>query len=457
MGHSVDTSRVKNGNHMTILEVIDECDLSCSTCIADSTPGSGNIRRRQDLVARVTRLVQRTGQVELLMVSGGEPTLHHEILDILRDLCVLANQVMLITNGVRIAQDESFSAELAKLGSNFQVYLQFDSLNPKALISLRGKDYSDVRQRALKNLRMHNVPVTLVCIVKRGINDKEVGEIVRFACDFPNVRGVTFQPIKSSGRHADFNYDRDSITLSEVRQQLIHDLCLTESALEPHPVNPERICIGYFDRRTWPVVSLTDLALAQGRANNSQGHTRTPLYLADDTTRLIFGGMHPLRITIISFLDRFDFTYGSSKQGGVVFFTDDERLVTFDQRFLFGLNGNPTPQPKELAMTTETSYCVVLTTTSNEEQAEDLAKKILGQKLAACVQIQQIKSYYMWKGEVCNDPECLLFIKARKAQFQELEDFICKNHTYETPEIVQIPITAGFSGYLHWIDEVTGA
>lgn len=108
-------------------------------------------------------------------------------------------------------------------------------------------------------------------------------------------------------------------------------------------------------------------------------------------------------------------------------------------------------------MTLETPYCVVLTTTSSEEHADELAKKIVAHKLAACVQVQQIKSYYMWKGEACHVPECLLFIKARKAQYQALEDFIRQHHSYEIPEIVQLPISAGLSGYLRWIDEVTDA
>ena len=108
-------------------------------------------------------------------------------------------------------------------------------------------------------------------------------------------------------------------------------------------------------------------------------------------------------------------------------------------------------------MSSDTAYCVVLTTTASAEQAEGLAKKVVAERLAACVQVQRIQSYYLWKGEARGDPECLLFIKARQSQYQELEDFIRKNHAYETPEIVQLPITTGFSGYLKWIDEVTGA
>lgn len=104
-----------------------------------------------------------------------------------------------------------------------------------------------------------------------------------------------------------------------------------------------------------------------------------------------------------------------------------------------------------------TPYCVVLTTTSNEAQAQELAKKLLAHKLAACVQVQQIRSYYLWQGEARDAPECLLFIKTRKAQYQALEDVIRLNHPYEIPEIIQLPITAGLTGYLRWIDEVTDA
>lgn len=102
-------------------------------------------------------------------------------------------------------------------------------------------------------------------------------------------------------------------------------------------------------------------------------------------------------------------------------------------------------------------YAVVLTTTGDEQAADELAKKIILAKLAACVQIQKIKSHYEWKGSLNCDAECLLLIKTRYELFDELESFIRKNHTYETPEIIQVPVTKGFKGYLSWIDEVTHA
>ena len=106
-------------------------------------------------------------------------------------------------------------------------------------------------------------------------------------------------------------------------------------------------------------------------------------------------------------------------------------------------------------MTALTPYCLVLTTTSTHAEAEDLAKGIVERRLAACVQVQNITSYYTWNEESCSSPECILLIKTRVDRYQMLEMFIREQHRYETPEIIQIPITAGFSGYLRWIDQST--
>ena len=101
----------------------------------------------------------------------------------------------------------------------------------------------------------------------------------------------------------------------------------------------------------------------------------------------------------------------------------------------------------------ENAYAVVLTTVATEQQASDLAHSIVTAGLAACVQIQPIRSVYRWKGEVCAEPECLLIIKTTNRQYPNLEQHIKANHTYETPEIVMLTITAGSSEYLAWIDE----
>lgn len=99
--------------------------------------------------------------------------------------------------------------------------------------------------------------------------------------------------------------------------------------------------------------------------------------------------------------------------------------------------------------------CVVLVTTPNREKAEAIADRVLEEKLAACVQMTEIKSYYMWKGAVHRDPEILMIMKTRTALYPELEALVATHHDYEVPQIVQVPIDGGLASYLNWIDEVT--
>jgi len=100
-------------------------------------------------------------------------------------------------------------------------------------------------------------------------------------------------------------------------------------------------------------------------------------------------------------------------------------------------------------------YTLVITTVATEQQANDLARSIVSAGLAACVQIQSIRSVYRWRGEVQAEPEYQLMIKTAEHQFSNLEQHIKANHSYATPEIVKLPLTGGSIEYLAWIDECT--
>ena len=99
----------------------------------------------------------------------------------------------------------------------------------------------------------------------------------------------------------------------------------------------------------------------------------------------------------------------------------------------------------------ETTVCMVLTTMPDEAQAEALARQIVVAGLGACVQVQPIKSFYLWKDEACCTPEWRLSIKTLNVQYARLEEFIRARHSYETPEIVRVPIEAGSEDYLQWV------
>jgi periplasmic divalent cation tolerance protein len=103
----------------------------------------------------------------------------------------------------------------------------------------------------------------------------------------------------------------------------------------------------------------------------------------------------------------------------------------------------------------EHACSIIMTAVANEQEAEKISTLLVSRKLAACVQMLPMQSCYRWKGEIVNDTEVLLLIKTRSELYQEVETAILENHSYELPEIVQIPIEQGFDPYLQWMTENT--
>ncbi len=100
-------------------------------------------------------------------------------------------------------------------------------------------------------------------------------------------------------------------------------------------------------------------------------------------------------------------------------------------------------------------WCMVMTTCSNREKAGRLASLLIDRRLAACVQVTDITSYYRWEGKVYNEGEALVFIKTRSGRYDEVEECIRNNHDYEVPEIIKVPVTGGLPSYLAWIEDET--
>jgi len=102
-----------------------------------------------------------------------------------------------------------------------------------------------------------------------------------------------------------------------------------------------------------------------------------------------------------------------------------------------------------------TQYGVLLTTAPTREEAAKIANLLIDEKLAACVQLLPIESFYVWQGKTQNGTEVLLLVKTRAALFESAIARIKAVHSYSVPEIVAMPFTAGFQGYFDWIDDVT--
>lgn len=100
-------------------------------------------------------------------------------------------------------------------------------------------------------------------------------------------------------------------------------------------------------------------------------------------------------------------------------------------------------------------YCVVHITAPSIEEAKRIASALVNEHLAACCSIiPGIRSIYRWHGEIHDDEEQLLLCKTRAERFTQLAERVRELHSYDVPEIIQLPVSAGSQPYLHWIDEI---
>lgn len=108
-----------------------------------------------------------------------------------------------------------------------------------------------------------------------------------------------------------------------------------------------------------------------------------------------------------------------------------------------------------LAEAVPSDYGMLLTTTPTREDAAKIAQLLIDEKLAACVQLLPIESFYFWQGKTQNEAELLLLVKTRKALFEKAIARIKAVHSYTVPEIIALPFSTGFAGYFQWINDNT--
>ena len=245
---------------LTIVEVTDECNLACPVCYADSGPHRAGQHRDLATIERMLdAIVANEGDPDVVQISGGEPTEHplfFQILDAARRRPI--RHLMLNTNGIRIAKQPQFAERLAAYAPGFEVYLQFDSFERAALMTLRGADLRRVREQALENLNRVGLSTTLVVTAARGVNDGELGKIIEFAARQPCVRGVTVQPIQFAGRVEGPSSSTGRLTLGEVRDAILAQTSMfMPQDIIPVPCNPDALSMGYALKTVQGIVPLT--------------------------------------------------------------------------------------------------------------------------------------------------------------------------------------------------------
>jgi uncharacterized radical SAM superfamily Fe-S cluster-containing enzyme len=351
---------------LSVVEITDHCNLRCPVCYAESGPEHLQHRSLAEVEAMLDAIVANEGEPDVVQLSGGEPTLHPDffaILDAAKARPI--RHLMINTNGLRLALDEDFVARLSSYKPGIEIYLQFDSLRDEVLQQLRGADLAEIHERALANLERHGISTTLVMTVKRGLNDGEIGDVIRHGLGYRCVRGVTLQPVSDAGRNTDFDAARHRLTVSEVRRRVAEQSGLfTLDDIVPVPCNPDTLAMGYalkLDGEALPLTRhLGPEALLAGARNTivferdpsmkdavfklfSTNHS--PESQANCLSALLcclptisapeLGYENVFRVLVVQFMDAANLDLRALKKSCVHFAQPDGRLIPFEAYNLF--------------------------------------------------------------------------------------------------------------------------
>ena len=198
-----------------LLEITQACNLRCPTCYADAQ--GHDFMTAEEARRRLDKFFQAQSHLDVLMLSGGEPTIHPrfgEILDLA--LSYPLGRVLVNTNGLRLGQSAALVETLAAHKERVELYFSFSSFRSSAHEHFYGRDLRREKTEALERAREAGLFVTLVPTVERGINDDEIGDLYRFALSLGTVNGLTFQPVMDTGRYRHGYSAADRLTLTDV-------------------------------------------------------------------------------------------------------------------------------------------------------------------------------------------------------------------------------------------------
>lgn len=181
---------------LPIVEVTDHCNLECPICIVDN-----NYSKHMELATFqkiVDGLVEAEGVCETIALSGGEPSSHPQILDLLRIACrPEIGRVVLITNGIRLGKDREFAQALKDMG--IYIGLQLDGFTAEVHTAIRGKDLVKEKNAALAMIYALDLPTQLIFVATRGVNDHQIGQVVELFLSKPQFLSLNFQPVAYTG------------------------------------------------------------------------------------------------------------------------------------------------------------------------------------------------------------------------------------------------------------------
>ena len=214
-------SKHETSTVLGLIDVTNRCNLRCPVCFANAAATGYLYEPSQDEIRQMLKNLRnlKPHPTPAIQYAGGEPTIRKDIVELIE----MAKEegfthVQIATNGIKLALKENLANELKAAGLN-TVYLSFEGVTPEPYIANKGRDLLPQKLEAIENCRKAGLGVVLVPTLVKGVNDDQVGEIIKFAFDNNDIiYGVNFQPVSFSGRTPADQVEAQRITIPDFIQ-----------------------------------------------------------------------------------------------------------------------------------------------------------------------------------------------------------------------------------------------
>jgi len=206
-----------------LIDVTNRCNMKCPVCFANAAVSKYIYEPSYEEIRQMLKNLRGNEPVSApaIQFAGGEPTVRKDIVDLVK----LAKEegfshTQIATNGIKLAKDPELVKELKEAGLN-TVYLQFDGVTEEPYINNRGRNILPIKLEAIDNCRKEKLGIVLVPTVVKGVNDDQIGDIIKFAVkNIDVIRGVNFQPISFAGRTPADEVEKQRVTIPDFEQMV---------------------------------------------------------------------------------------------------------------------------------------------------------------------------------------------------------------------------------------------
>lgn len=221
-----------------LIDVTNRCNLKCPICFANAAVSKHLYEPSYGQIREMLRNLRGNEPVPApaIQYAGGEPTVRKDIVELIK-LAIEEgfSHTQIATNGLRLARSPQLAKDLKNAGLN-TVYLQFDGVNEEPYLKIRNKNLLATKIKAIDNCRKADLGIVLVPTIVKGINDNQIGDIIKFAVDnIDIIRGVNFQPVSFAGRTPSDEVEEQRITIPDF-ENLVEEQ--TESKIKVEDFHP---------------------------------------------------------------------------------------------------------------------------------------------------------------------------------------------------------------------------